>query len=204
MTSPSPTDCAGEKALALRVHEIAWPDGAVTYEVRKPGRGTADDWELGECVGVFFTRAEADAEVASLRDCAGEKALGGDSSSRDGQTLTGGAQFTPGPWAVDPELHDSDFGALQRDGTRAQLRQYIHAPEGGGGRIGACFANCLVTTDAELLANARLIAAAPELFEALDWLVQILPDPELDNDELQRTWTKKARAAIAKATGAKE
>src|SRR5687768_15385929 len=50
-------------------------------------------------------------------------------------------------------------------------------------------------------ANARLIAAAPELLEALDWLVQILPDPELDNDELQRTWTKKARTAIAKATG---
>ena len=51
------------------------------------------------------------------------------------------------------------------------------------------------------LADARLIAAAPCLLEALQWLVDILPDPELDNDELQRVWTKKARAAINKATG---
>ena len=50
-------------------------------------------------------------------------------------------------------------------------------------------------------ANARLISAAPDLLEALQWLVDILPDPDLDNDELQRTWTRRARAAIAKATG---
>ena len=53
----------------------------------------------------------------------------------------------------------------------------------------------------ETTANARLIAAAPDLLEALQWLVDILPDPDLDNDELQRTWTRRARAAIAKATG---
>lgn len=52
-------------------------------------------------------------------------------------------------------------------------------------------------------ADALLIAAAPELLNALQWLVDILPDPELDNDELQRVWTRKARAVIEKATGVK-
>ena len=52
-------------------------------------------------------------------------------------------------------------------------------------------------------ANARLIAAAPELLEALQWLVDLMPDPELDNDAVQRAQVIKARDAIAKATGGK-
>ena len=42
-------------------------------------------------------------------------------------------------------------------------------------------------------ANARLIAAAPELLEALEWAV--------DNPHDDAYWISQARAAIAKATG---
>jgi len=50
-------------------------------------------------------------------------------------------------------------------------------------------------------ANARLIAAAPEMLEALLDLVALLPDPELDVDAVQREYVLAARAVIAKATG---
>jgi len=49
--------------------------------------------------------------------------------------------------------------------------------------------------------DARLIAAAPELLDALLDLVALLPDPELDRDEVQRGYVLAARAVIAKATG---
>jgi hypothetical protein len=50
-------------------------------------------------------------------------------------------------------------------------------------------------------ADARLIAAAPEMLEALLDLVALLPDPELDVDAVQREYVLAARAVIAKATG---
>lgn len=91
---------------------------------------------------------------------------------------------TPGPWRViETHLlpHDGDHVADMSNGLMVVASAKLGDP----------------------LADARLIATAPELLEALEWLADILPDPELDNDELQRVWTKKARAAIAKATGAK-
>jgi hypothetical protein len=60
------------------------------------------------------------------------------------------------------------------------------------------------TSDAiveEQFCNARLIAAAPEMLEALLDLVALLPDPELDRDAVQREYVLAARAVIAKATG---
>lgn len=52
----------------------------------------------------------------------------------------------------------------------------------------------------ERRANAHLIAAAPELLEALKTLPQSLASTD---DDLNR-WLEKARAAIAKAEGEKE
>jgi hypothetical protein len=49
--------------------------------------------------------------------------------------------------------------------------------------------------------NARLMAAAPDMLNALLDLVALLPDPELDADEVQREYVLAAKAAIAKATG---
>ncbi len=52
-------------------------------------------------------------------------------------------------------------------------------------------------TSAEIEANARLIAAAPDLLEALKSMPQSMAATD---DDLMR-WVEKARAAIAKATG---
>lgn len=51
----------------LRVHRVEWRNEEPTYEVRKPGRGTTDDYEPGECVGIFDTRAEAEAYAAGVK-----------------------------------------------------------------------------------------------------------------------------------------
>lgn len=51
-------------------------------------------------------------------------------------------------------------------------------------------------------ANARLIAAAPDLLDALQDLVAMLPDPELDNDDVQKALVCNALAAIKKAGAA--
>ena len=90
------------------------------------------------------------------------------------------SNFTPGPWRIG-DKHQTDIYAARAGHAIARTVNPHYA--------------------GECEANAVLIAAAPELLEALEWLVDILPDPELDNDELQRVWTKKARAAINKATG---
>lgn len=47
-------------------------------------------------------------------------------------------------------------------------------------------------------ANARLIAAAPEMLEALKGLVQLV---DAHVGEEAENWNREARAAIAKATG---
>lgn len=64
---------------------------------------------------------------------------------------------TPGPWVVDADDINSHGNLVG-----------IYVSQNGEGRICKAFANCLVTTDEELRANAALIAAAPELYAALD------------------------------------
>lgn len=97
-------------------------------------------------------------------------------------------RYTPGPWMVDDEQEDAN-------------RLYVRHVDSG--RICQCFANCLVTTDAELAANARLIAAAPELLEALQSIEHALrmgfsAATVLDENSPIRDGI---RAAIAKAVG---
>ena len=58
-----------------------------------------------------------------------------------------------------------------------------------------------LTLPEESAANARLIAAAPDLLAALEALVGEADLGEVDLDDDDRAKLEQARAAIAKATG---
>jgi hypothetical protein len=87
-------------------------------------------------------------------------------------------KHTPGPWVVTPTKWNLlDTFEISRIDKSEWIAQVL---------------------DDE--ANARLIAAAPELLEVL---VEILPFAEEIINSNHPTW-KKAKSAIAKATGEKE
>lgn len=106
------------------------------------------------------------------------------------------SKYTPGLWTV-----ESDEGTIVRDcdgGAVCQLK-YLRGRYGLNGR----------RTDEEVSANARLIAAAPELLKALKksaegWSnaieLDIIPSRHLVSACVLRD---EAFAAIAKATGGK-
>lgn len=91
-------------------------------------------------------------------------------------------KHTPGPWTADP-------ARVIRAECSALPLPYVIAMALGDEDVGPGAGD----------ANARLIAAAPDLLKALrnllDWNCAI--DPDTDCDEMAA-----ARAAIAKATGA--
>ena len=101
---------------------------------------------------------------------------------------------TPGPWWTDGEYIEeecgcaiiaarTDCGPLPGNPTRGMVAFASQLlPEKGG----------------ECAANARLIAAAPELMEALRGLVEAM---SLDGDPAFAHLVLDARAAIAKAMG---
>jgi hypothetical protein len=89
-------------------------------------------------------------------------------------------KHTPGPWHIERE--DSPDAEWSRRFPTIIADEYeVVGNEGFYGDL---------ETD---MANARLIAAAPDLLEALEFVIRGVPD----------TWegVQKARAAIAKATG---
>jgi len=98
------------------------------------------------------------------------------------------SKYTPGPWAIRriAEVPGAICGGVTRQYMRGvgtdQLAMVCSVQPDNGG-------------DEAMEANARLIAAAPELLEALEWLL----------DDVGRASSMlgavKARAAIAKATG---
>lgn len=97
---------------------------------------------------------------------------------------------TPGPWTA----------AHVRSAGSSPARIDINGPElawVGGACIGPDFHKAM--------ANAQLMAAAPDLFEALDDLKREVVLSDIDPDYIEshfRPWLDKAYAAIAKATGA--
>ncbi|HHW2202115.1 TPA: hypothetical protein ACUT9V_003306 [Pseudomonas aeruginosa] len=95
-------------------------------------------------------------------------------------------KHTPGPWGQDK------WGSLQTEGGQdVLLRGITTISAGSDERI------------AEAEANTRLIAAAPELLDALEDAVNRLTSSlillKCDDDFIKKE-TAKARAAIAKAT----
>lgn len=62
-----------------------------------------------------------------------------------------------------------------------------------------CLVDATPIDDPALPANARLIAAAPELLEALQGLINICTHPSATKEGMRQI-AREARAAIAKAT----
>ncbi len=96
-------------------------------------------------------------------------------------------KFTPGPWKVDPKY--------SRD---------IQAPDGLD--VATCCLSILnrkVTTEEESIANAALIAAAPDMYEALEAAILEYGKPggPWNVPSSPGTWIDKAKAAIVKARG---
>ena len=92
---------------------------------------------------------------------------------------------TPGPWTIKTDL-----------GIPLQI---LGAPTEKNPRynpITRCGTTFIAPTSDEAMANARLIAAAPELLEALKNLLAYL-----ETEDMRPLNMNLARAAIAKATG---
>lgn len=94
---------------------------------------------------------------------------------------------TPGPWA--------SGRAIPEDGAVSRI---VRA---GDDHIAVVMH--LEDAAQEAADNARLIAAAPELLEALQALVGEADLGEIDNEDNARLLLDWARAAIARATGGK-
>jgi hypothetical protein len=101
-------------------------------------------------------------------------------------------KHTPGPWTL--ETVTTSVGICHKIGPfppKNQSEKLRHAC------LYADYPSTSNPADQELLANARLIAAAPELLEALQRLLKGEDDEYLTPQGLRNL----ARAAIAKATG---
>lgn len=90
----------------------------------------------------------------------------------------GETKHTPGPWHV---------GDLDKNYQRIVCGEHIE--------IATCWHHCVGSIEREMEANARLIAAAPDLLEACRYIVEA---GETGDEMLA---IENARAAIAKATG---
>jgi len=122
-------------------------------------------------------------------------------------------KHTPGPWKVSVMMATDDM--IVRDGGGAWVHSSRRIEAASGALIcevtsdswieGANSGYPLVRSRAEMLANAALIAAAPEMLEALKTMVKIgdlhygMATGEKGGPAIQ-----KARAAIAKAEGVAE
>jgi hypothetical protein len=98
-------------------------------------------------------------------------------------------QHTPGPWKVGQHLGSlSSFCVHMDAGDKGRGSEIVEAV-------------CGLDTD-QRLANARLIAAAPDLLEALQEMVSIVAIHQ-DATNTKFAWAEMevANAAIAKATG---
>ncbi len=111
-------------------------------------------------------------------------------------------KHTPGPWVI--ETVPTSVGICHKIGPFPPRR-----PDDVTYRSSCLYADYpsgYNPADNELYANARLIAAAPDLLEALERLVTeiILSDVDVDMEYIDshfKPHIEKARAAIAKATG---
>lgn len=102
-----------------------------------------------------------------------------------------GIKHTPGPWKVEKEL-------------TSRTGEWLIAKDAGDRGRWIAIAETVPATGKEL-ANARLLAASPELLEALSDALADFDNWAAHEDNYQHehlvAWAEKARAAIAKAKG---
>lgn len=106
------------------------------------------------------------------------------------------SNHTPGPWAVDADAYPI---MVYSESETWPLVDELGNEEG--------YKGAFIANTGDNAANARLIAAAPELLDALHALESFYPsteEMELSDDYSvsEIDWVELARAAIAKATGA--
>jgi hypothetical protein len=96
------------------------------------------------------------------------------------------SKHTPGPWVIrTAATYRSQIEAINGKG-RADVVARITTPKGGA-----------EASDA----NARLIAAAPDMLEALEAIAPMLPHGAVDNDPQWAGAINAVRNAIKKARG---
>ena len=109
------------------------------------------------------------------------------------------ARHTPGPWQCLPEEADQDYIRIRgtRLGGRYKVANVHHL------RYRGAYEDLRLRYDAETFANARLVAAAPDLLAALQEMYEAASDSDSCHyGTLSTTFLRKiARAAIVKATG---
>jgi len=103
------------------------------------------------------------------------------------------ARHTPGPW----HWNGNTLLPVAGDFATSDVHSILDA-DGGYGYLGSKLSDTL----AELDADRRLIAAAPDLLDALQVVVADWTAQRERNGHLAPAWCRQARAAIAKATGA--
>lgn len=96
----------------------------------------------------------------------------------DADATQGGAKFTPGPWRYEPSTNN--FGGYA-----------IYGSDRRGGQV-LPILGMTYNWPQNALANARLIAAAPDLFAALQGVLRVADRKTVEFDQ--------ARAALALAT----
>ena len=97
------------------------------------------------------------------------------------------AKHTPGPWVIERPINH--VGMVEIDGPSLTCRGFTIATD-----VDAQRAACIE-------ADARLIAAAPDLLEALEWALDAWDTHNRTGDPMQGDWESYAIAAIAKAKG---
>jgi hypothetical protein len=106
-------------------------------------------------------------------------------------------KHTPGPWKACKD-HE-DFNGPYFDIEPEDLDYYQNKPY-----VRICSKDGNVTTNHDLFefqeANAKLIAAAPELFEALELCIKTWRNPNYSNEDFHLCFDK-AEQAIKKAKG---
>lgn len=109
-------------------------------------------------------------------------------------------KFTPGPWLTDQTLVYTLTPVRAADGTQEFYRGQPVVENAWTAHVTRNKHNI---EWAELVANTHLIAAAPDLYEALykaDWLLRAICGPG-GNYPDEREIMAKVRAALAKARG---